>query len=426
MNNRIDTARRLLRLASPRQRGLKLKEITNKKNVRQKVWVRETAKDTPRLTRAKERLQHALAFRRPQYAPRDVIEKATPSREGEGMGRAIVEGAISDGYKILAPYVKDEAKMEQLRDRLDDLSKDLHPLGEKKKELDERISMSRDKISITLGDDFNLSERMGIDWKRGYRELNNDTLLKKAKEGLSITGEMIKDPVNSHLQYEHDRLVRVIDALEGYMNDFAKVEGDRQVLLKEVDSIYEEAMPLIDHEGLMNEIRSQSGLSEEEASRAVSSIEMPSQETTGYPIETIRDWTKEGLLLMGKKIKIYSMDGGLSTICHYSGEISLPKLKSASADDEESKASVFHEMAHNIEYENFKVVKMNAEWVQSRSPEASFDPYVNRLYQTKREGVTSTEVVSTGVEMLISHKNAAELLVRDPEHMAITLKALMM
>lgn len=39
---------------------------------------------------------------------------------------------------------------------------------------------------------------------------------------------------------------------------------------------------------------------------------------------------------------------------------------------------------------------------------------------------TATEVLSTGAEMLVSKEKASQLLIRDPEHFAITLKGLTM
>ena len=53
----------------------------------------------------------------------------------------------------------------------------------------------------------------------------------------------------------------------------------------------------------------------------------------------------------------------------------------------------------------------------------------NQQLRPSFEGIgvaTATEVLSTGAEMLVSKEKASQLLIRDPEHFAITLKGLTM
>lgn len=416
MPTRLDKARVLLRLASPRQRGLKLKEIVNRKNKRQKVWIRgeEQSKKQPKRN---ESIEYA---RKIHYAPQERSKNPNGVKQSEKVTKA-----IADGWEIATPYIKDLSRLQELQSRLDDVSSTLSPLMQSSERLTKSLEELRSRINTHLTDQLDKGE-----WTLDDETSNSDFVSKAKKKVEEFRGKMSA--------FSHKEVSDVIEIMEYQSNMISDI--DRKINDEEtkIDSIYKEASGLLDHEGLMKEIRSRSGLSPKEAVSELSKLKMISVHLSGYSRNDVQGWTTEGLLLMGKKVKIVSIKaetGSEDSAYHRRGVISLSNLRDLADNKEDAKSVLIHEMAHNIEYLNPDVVSLNAEWVASRTRESFFNPYVGRLYYemgrlnlpTEKGGtIRATEVLSTGAEMLVSKKKASQLLIRDPEHFAITLKGLTM
>lgn len=417
MATRLDKARRLLHLASPQQRGLMLKEIVNKNNDRQKVWIRDrdSKKGRPKPGGS---IQGALPFRTPQFAPKEAVRPKVNYDE-------TITSAIADGQNLLSPYVKDKSKVEELQERLDGLSRTIHPIQEKKKSIDERINKARKNIILSMEYSFGAGRKMGFDWSEEGYKVDHDSFLQKTKEGLAIAREMTVNDKSGSLNYDYDEILKHAGELESRIKEFDEVNEAHIKAMAGVKSLYDEALHLLDHEGLMNEVSKRSGLSAEEAKNTVDRLNISDSdvEGSGYPAEKIKEWLREGMRIMGQKIKIKSVTSSDGYALYSDGHICVENLRSDYP--ESSREVLLHEMAHSVEDINPHVLDLTYGWVKSRNPEAFFDPYVPTVYPT-RKGIRATEVVSTGMEMLCDHRNAAELLIRDPEHLAITLKALTM
>lgn len=98
-----------------------------------------------------------------------------------------------------------------------------------------------------------------------------------------------------------------------------------------------------------------------------------------------------------------------------------------------SKESIYHEVAHHIEYENPAIAKTSQDFVKSKAsgppqkikdltgenyrddeiayPDEFVHPYVGKI-----TGKASSEVISTGVERLANGKAMREFREKDPEH----------
>jgi hypothetical protein len=422
MGARLDKARILLNLASPRQRGLKLKEIVNKNNDRQKVWVRDV-KRSSQVKQTTQKVEKALSFRSPKYAPEGTLKRLGLSTEID------LYSDITEGYEIARPYIKDEARVKELRHGLDSISEKVYKLEKKKKNVNEEIAMAKDYIYMALYDDYDidlLSESGDYD---SIEDVPHKDFLDVARKAFSTVGVEASKSEDRSVQWRYEALTTEMETLEDGIELLPEIKVERNQRLDEIDAIYEEAKPLLDHKGLMGEISKQCGMSQAEAEKALSRIDLSEVEQSGYPRKTIAAWVKEGLMLIGNKVDIkkVSVDGDSNAgPYHKEGFISLSGLGKLAKTDEEAKTILLHEIAHGIEDKKPEVAKMNSDWVYRRKKDF-FDSYVGTLY-TENNGanVRATEVTSTGMEMISNHKDAVHLLLRDPEHFAITLKGLKM
>lgn len=105
---------------------------------------------------------------------------------------------------------------------------------------------------------------------------------------------------------------------------------------------------------------------------------------------------------------------------------------------EHQKKTLFHEMAHFIEFGDQELARTAKEWVKSRAtdepkqlskmgnpsydpdeiayPDKFLDPYVGKVYEN-----ASTEVISMGLEHLAEPWRTRKLFALDPEHFYLTI-----
>lgn len=421
MGARLDKARILLNLASPRQRGLKLKEIVNKNNDRQKVWVRDV-KRSSQIKQTTQKVEKALSFRSPKYAPEGTLKRLGLSTEID------LYSEITEGYEIARPYIKDEPRIKELRADLDAISGEIHQLTQDENDIYETILESRNSIDNHIYSETELPD--GYSDYRYLSVLQDKEYLEEVKQIVSDMGETGR---SKEKDSRYSSLLVDIESMENGLKNMSQINTVLNHKLDQVDDICKESEPLLDHKGLMKEIRSRSGLTKANAEEALSEIDFDEVEDSGFSRKKVEKWTKEGLRLIGKKVNIESVSGNYSanyvlgdTPCYYHKKVSLLGLSTLTEEDNEAKRILLHEMAHSIEEHNPEVAKINSTWVYRRQKDF-FDPYVGTLYMSEDgKKVRATEVTSTGLEMMVSHRDAVYLLLRDPEHFAITLKGLTM
>lgn len=159
--------------------------------------------------------------------------------------------------------------------------------------------------------------------------------------------------------------------------------------------------------------------------------------------------TRAEVLSAAREFHLLTGGKSASTLKYFVQTVERPHAsregKEVNVGDKPDKNTVFHEMAHHIEFENPGLGEAALSWVKERAtskkpqplhklmndpgydkeevayPDKFVSHYVGKVYKEKGKELPYTEVISMGVEHFSSPEAMLSLYIQDPEHFAFTL-----
>jgi len=363
---RLDKARRLLRLASPQQRGLR-KVVLNTKKGRRAYWLKSPTGGS---------LQ-------PNVKSQKLSASAFKSKAITFLGKDL-EALSSFADEIVKKKVALYNLRQELESRQKSIDQDIDEIGQ----------------ALSLGDDFGMDDI-------------NKAMAKLDKE--SRGDQKILRFVGMRLQ-QSSKSGQIIKRIEAEIDEAREdIEQDESTLRKRLDK-----------DDLKKRIGKVSGLSVKESSQLLAELNVGSLKGSGTNKKEVVEILDSLFQTVGKKL--FNDDGEcyLETVL-YKKDKHIPDYEAAIKTVNVGRVNeyggteviLYHEIGHAIE-ESQGYAESNVDWIRIRGEKLFNHSYSTKIYTWKGKDF-ATEITSTGMEMLASQDSLMVQFLFDRDHFLVTL-----